>query len=496
MPEWRLVGRAIEQHIALSSHAFGIDTQHVIGGRSLALPFNSVNKFSIGYSEHTRSYTVFGAPDVLLSRSDIDKDTYLRVEEKIKTLSEKGTRLLGVARVKEGQARLIEEEGAKPEYAKNLEFLGVLVLFDPVRKDVPEAIQRIERDGVRVVIVTGDLPGTAAAVARELGWTVHEEHILTGKDIRGMKDEELLPLLRTVSVFARMTPEDKLRIAKLFQKQGEVVAMTGDGVNDAPSLKAADVGIAVGSGSDVAKSAADLILLDDGFDIIVAAIEEGRRIIANIRKTFVYLLVCGFDEVILIGGALLFGLPLPLSALQIIWVNFLVEGLPALSFAFEKNRDVETRGSKSAEKSILTDEVRTLVFGLGLLTSFCLFGLYASLLGVGLPEDLARSILFLCFASYAVAIAFSLKSLHQPLSSYSPFSNRILNIGVGLGAVIIMLSVTVPFLREIFGLVEVPLPYYTIVFLWMLVNVLLIEAVKWWFRKNSSIVSTPLNLPV
>src|SRR3989344_6190036 len=246
---------------------------------------------------------------------------------------------------------------------------------DPVRKEAREAMEKIEHLGARVVMLTGDLKGTAEAVARELGWELNEGNTLTGDDLHRLSDAELLLTLPNIKIFARVTPEDKLRIGSLYKKRGEVVAMTGDGVNDAPSLKAVDIGVALGSGSDVAKSVGDLILLDDNFKTIVAAIEEGRRMLENIRKAFVYLMSNCLDEVVLIGGSLLVGLPLPLTALQIIWVNFATGSFPALSFAFDKNFDEGKSGSRASSLSgerrgsIFNNEVRVLTMGVGVATS-------------------------------------------------------------------------------------------------------------------------------
>ena len=179
-------------------------------------------------------------------------------------------------------------------------------------------------------MITGDLKGTAIAVGRELGWDVSEDQVITGHDIQSLTDAELLAVIPQKKIFARVTPEDKLRIGLLYRQLGEVVAMTGDGVNDAPALKAMDIGVALGSGSDVAKSVAGLVLLDDNFEIISMAIQEGRRILVNIRKTFVYLMSNSLGGVFVVGGSLIVGIAMPLTALQIIWVNLFTGSLPRL----------------------------------------------------------------------------------------------------------------------------------------------------------------------
>ena len=202
-----------------------------------------------------------------------------------------------------------------------LEFHGIIAFRDPLRPSVKGALARVAAAGVKTIIVTGDHEGTAFAVAKELGIAESENDILRGEDLERLSEEELNSQLDHVRVFARVTPEQKLMLAQLYQKKGEVVAMTGDGINDAPALAAADIGIAPGSGTDVAKNQADLVILDDNFETIVAAIEEGRTILADIRKVIIYLLSDSFDELLIIGGSLLMGLSLPLNALQILFVK-------------------------------------------------------------------------------------------------------------------------------------------------------------------------------
>lgn len=477
--EWRFSGKPIETAIARAAHRHGLDVFAAARVRIPLLPFNSTNKFSINGHREKDEYIALGAPDILLQRSRLTKDDYLAMEKHIQTVSAEGKRLLGVARFPREKHGSLKKGSAHPDHASDLEFLGVLVFQDPIRPEAKDAIKKMESLGAKVVMLTGDLKGTAIAIARELGWEVPEGDVISGEELRRLTDEELLPDLGRIRIFARVTPEDKLRIGRLYQKAGEIVAMTGDGVNDAPSLKAVDIGIALGSGTDVAKSVAGLVLLDDNFTTIVRAIEEGRRILENIRKVFVYLTSTCLDAVILIGGSLIAGLPLPLSALQIIWVNFFADSLPALSFAFDKEYD--SRRERGAE--ILTREVKVLTLGIGILTSALLFSMYWFLLRIGLPEDQVHSLIFVCFALYGLIVAYCFRSLRTSLFARPIFDNRYLNLSVGLGTVLIMASVTVPFLREIFDLAIIPLSLAWVVIVWLVVNILLVETTKWVFRR-------------
>lgn len=476
--EWRFSGKPIETAIARAAHRHGLDVFGAARVRIPLLPFNSTNKFSINGHREKDEYIALGAPDILLQRSRLTKDDYLAMEAHIQTVSAEGKRLLGIARFPREKHASFKKGAARADHASDLEFVGVLVFQDPIRPEAKDAIRKMESLGARVVMLTGDLKGTARAIARELGWDIPEGDILSGEELRRLSDDELLPDIARIRIFARVTPEDKLRIGKLYQKAGEIVAMTGDGVNDAPSLKAVDIGIALGSGTDVAKSVAGLVLLDDNFTTIVRAIEEGRRMLENIRKVFVYLTSTCLDAVILIGGSLIAGLPLPLSALQIIWVNFFADSLPALSYAFDKEYD--SRRERGAE--ILTREVKVLTLGIGILTSALLFSMYWLLLRFGLPVAQAHSLVFVCFALYGLIVAYCFRSLRSSLFSRPIFDNRYLNMSVGLGTVLIIASVTTPFLRDIFGLAAIPLSLAWIVVVWLIANILLVEATKWIFR--------------
>jgi len=470
--KWIFRGRPFEVNIAKACrlHNIPLDvisslTSHII------LPFNSTNKFSV--AEKDDSYVVMGAPDVLLSRSNISKEEYLQIESWIDETSREGKRLIGIG---------ILEKKNKKHFSINevqgLKFLGMFVFYDPIRPEVPNAIKNIESHGIKMVLVTGDLVGTAIAVAKSIDWEVKEEEVLTGRELQNLSDKHLLEIIPKIKIFARVTPEDKLRIGQLYQKLGEVVAMTGDGVNDAPSLKAMDIGISLGSGSDVAKSASDLVLLDDNFETISLAIDEGRRILSNIRKTFTYLMSNSFDEVFVIGGSLLMGLALPLTALQIIWVNLFTGSLPALAFAFDEDMDREKKLNKNTHL-IFTRSVKVFTLGVGILSSLLLFILYYLLLQTDLEIHAARSIFFVCFSSYILAIAFSFRSLHQPLFSYAIFSNHKLNIAIIIGIAILTLTMTVPFIRNVFEIAPLPLEWMPLIIFWPIFNIFLVEGAKY-----------------
>jgi Ca2+-transporting ATPase len=473
---WKFTGHPFEVNIAKASILHNIPLREkIIGKNYLHLPFNSSNKFSIS-KDGDNIYVIMGAPDVLLKMSNVDKNTYLKILSWIQDASNNGKRLIAV-----GTFPVENMESINVALIKGIKFEGILSFFDPVREEVPLAMENIKTHGVRVVIITGDLKGTAVSVAKSLGWEVLDDEVLTGEDIHQMTDAQLLEIIKKIKIFARVTPEDKLRIGNLYRILGEIVAMTGDGVNDAPALKSMDIGISLGSGSDVAQSAADLVLLDDNFQTISMAIDEGRRILANIRKTFIYLMSNSLDEVFVIGGSLIFNIALPLTALQIIWVNLFTGSLPALAFAYDENLD-KGIDKKSAKKELLNTEVKILSFGIGTISSILIFLLYYTLLYFKVDIEIARSVFFVCFSIYILVIAFSFKSLYRPIFSYNPFSNKKLNIAVIIGIGILIATMSIPFMRNIFGIAPMPMPWMYLVIFWSILNILLVEFAKWVFR--------------
>jgi Ca2+-transporting ATPase len=377
-----------------------------------------------------------GAPEALIPRLALSEEEKARLLEEAEAHAARGFRVLALA-YGEGE----REEG--------LSFLGLVLLLDPPRPEVPEAVARILKAGVRVVMVTGDHPATALAIARMVG--IPAEVVATGEEIGELSDEELLE----VDVFARVRPEDKLRIVEAFQKVGEVVAMTGDGVNDAPALKRADVGVAMGKrGSDVSREVADLVLLDDNFATIVAAIEEGRNIYENIQKFIRFLFSTNLSEVLVVGLGLLLAallhlrdaqghLLLPLTAVQILWINLITDGLPALALALDRNPGVLERPPRPKDSPLLDLPSWRFVLLTGSVKAGMALGLLAFLpLWLGL--EAARSAAFHFMAVGQLFFAYAARHTHL-----RPLPNPYLHGAVALG---ILLQVLVGTLTP--GLLE------------------------------------------
>lgn len=419
------------------------------------IPFDSQQKYSATFyktGEGIRGY-VLGAPETLFAFSGLSQDQTHPCHAKLQELAQRGLRVLAV-----GESQTVTLQ-------KNLTFVGLIALKDPLRKGAQEAVQLAKEAGVRTIMVTGDHLLTAKAVAKELG-------------------------IEEGDVYARVDPAEKLRIVEEWQAKGEIIAMTGDGVNDAPALKKADIGIALGSGTDVAKEAADLILLKDQFSIIPAAIEEGRIIADNIRKVITYMLSGTFTETILIGASILLGWPLPVTALQILWVNLVEDGLPGIALTFEKGeKDVMKRRPEGKAISLLTPSMKVIIFAVSIFSDILLLGLFGWLFAnSSYSLDHIRTVVFVGLALNSLLYIFSCKSMRKNLWQYNPFTNHYLTGSVVLGMFLLALVVYIPFLQDIFHTTVLAGVDWVILLVLGIINVVLIEITKWYFiRKTDTI---------
>lgn len=432
--------------------------------------FESARRYAISLNKSpqkgNRVY-LSGSPEHLLERSDkyysngrerkLDEKTRQMFKDTQARISAKGMRFTAMAYVttdSEAVADDIKNPGTKKQFV----FAGLLSFADAVRQDVPDAITEAQEAGARVIMATGDYPETARAIAREVGIDRREDApVLTGAEIVEMDDTKLLAALGTYTIIARVLPEQKLRVARLLRNSGEVVAMTGDGVNDAPALVAADIGVAVGSGTDVAKAAADLILIDNSFSVITAAIGEGRRIIANLRKIITYLLSTSFSEVIVIGGALAFGAPLPLLPTQILWANIVGEGFMSFPFAFEPREKgaMTQKPERRGVRNILTTHVRWFILAISAITGLLLLGLFFVLLWGGVPLEKIRTVMFVALSINSTFFAFSFKDLSRPLWRISLLTNKFLLGALSASLVLLVVVVTFEPLQKLLSLTDI-----------------------------------------
>jgi Ca2+-transporting ATPase len=443
-----------------------------------------------GLGQENNILYIVGSPEKILAMSSyLDKDgqrkdllltDLKKINKKCDDLTKQGLRVIAVAYQK---TKSQEIDPLEEEKNKKMVFVGFFALHDPIRKETKEAIQLCRQAGMRPIIVTGDHKLTARAIAEKLGFKLKEENILEGKDLERMSSQEFEKKFKNIQIYARVEPAQKLRIVQTWQKNGEVVAMTGDGINDAPALKQADIGVALGSGTDVAKEVSDLVLLTDNFSIIVAAVEEGRAIIDNIRKVITYLLSDSFTEVILISVSLLFGWPLPILAAQILWVNLIEDGPLGICLAFEsKEKDVMRQRPQGQSIPLLTKEMKALIFIIGLITDFLLLGLFFWLLKYsGYEISHIRSIIFAGLTVDSIFYIFSCKSLRRNLWHINPFSNKFL-IGAWLfGVIMLLAALYLSPLQTLLKTVPLNLFDWTLILGLGLLNIILIEATKWYF---------------
>jgi len=445
------------------------------------LPFDPSSKFLATLLEKDGALFLYvcGAPERLLELSK-NKKPFLKTLDR---LTEAGLRVIGTAYKK------INKKGKKiEEEIKNLNFVGFIALKDPLRKGVKEAIKICENAGVKPIIITGDHKKTAKAVAQELGMEIEDENIIEGKDLDGMTDEELMKKVKEIKIYARAEPRHKIRIVNAWQSNGEVVAMVGDGVNDAPALKKADIGVAVGSGSEVAKETSDLILLNDSFSIIVKAIEQGRVILDNLRKSIAYILADSFTSTLLIGLSIIFGWPLPILPAQILWNNFVEDTLPDIAYAFEpKERGVMKRKVKHS-KTLLTKEMKVLIFGTGLVDEILTFFLFWFLWGyLGMDLKYVRTMVFGAICIDTAFVIYCYKSLRKNIWRMDIFSNKILILSSLVVFIVFALAVYAPPLQILLKTVPLSILDWSILILIGVVSMALIEIPKWYFISKKEI---------
>ena len=367
---------------------------------------------------------------------------------------------------------------------EEMTFLGLVGMIDPPRPEARAAIRTCEQAGIRVVMITGDHPLTAQAVARELG-LLKTGRVVTGAELEAMNQVEFEQQVEDIEVFARVSPAHKLRVVTALQQKRHIVAMTGDGVNDAPALKKADIGIAMGiTGTDVTKEAAAMMLTDDNFASIVAAVEEGRGIFGNIKKYLMYLLSSNIGEIGLMAGATLLGLPLPLTAVQILFVNLATDGLPALALAVDPpEMDLMRRKPRGPHTGIFTRPVVTLMSLGGAWSTLVNLGLFVWAMNSGRSIEEAMTMTFVSLVLIQFFKAFNFRSdRHSVLNG--PFTNRWLNLAILFDVLLLVLVIYVPFLHEAFDTFNLPLVDWMIVFGMAFTVVPVLELAKWMVRRG------------
>lgn len=433
--------------------------------RLAEFPFDSDRKLMSTKHKINGDYLMFtkGAPDVALTRSskiaingevrDITEEDKERILAKNKSYAEQALRVLGYSyKVVNESSNLLDEE-------EDLIFLGLSCMIDPPREEAKQAVKLCKKAGIRVVMITGDHITTASAIATELGIIESADQALEGARINDYDQASFEEKVKTTSVFARVSPEHKVRIVETVKANGDIAAMTGDGVNDAPALKRADIGIAMGiTGTDVSKEAADMILTDDNFASIVDAVEEGRIIYSNIRKFVGFLLSCNIGEILIIFIAMLSNWAVPLVPIQLLWINLITDSFPAFALGLEEGEgDIMDEQPRDPSEPIVD---KTMKIALGFQSVGLTIAVLASYrLGFVMAGDLtgdaqltvARTFCFTTLILGEMLRAYSARSEHQSLFSMKIFSNRYLNYSVMGAIALLFIVVYVPFLQPIFS---------------------------------------------
>ncbi|WP_132222988.1 calcium-translocating P-type ATPase, SERCA-type [Laceyella sacchari] len=465
---WVVNGDPTEGALLVAAAKAGLDKEHLAGEweRIKELPFDSERKMmSVILENKSKGRVVFskGAPDVLLTKcthlleqgrkvplTEAKREQILRHNEELASMA---LRNLGFAyRELDSRHTTLKEE----QYEQQLVFVGLAGMIDPPRAEVKEAINVCRKAGIKTVMITGDHQTTAVAIARELGIKRPQGLTLTGQDLYNMSDDEFQKKVNDVDVYARVSPEHKLRIVKALQQAGQVVAMTGDGVNDAPAIKSADIGIAMGiTGTDVSKEASSLILADDNFSTIVAAVEEGRNIYENIRKFISYLLASNVGEILIMFLAMLAGLPLPLVPIQILWVNLVTDGLPAMALGIDPaEEDTMVRSPRNSRESVFARGVGWKIVTRGLLIGACsLMAFWVTYLET--PDDLVRAqtVAFATLVFAQLIYVFDCRS-QGTIFQRTPLDNLPLVLAVLSSAVLLLAVIYYPPLQPVFHTVS------------------------------------------
>ena len=484
MDKWRVRGAPTDKALMLAGQKQGI-LKSELEKESIEIakiPFDSASKYQLVLREEKKLKYLYisGAPERILEKS-VNKNIW---QSRVNQLAEKGLRVVGLGYriVDKDKKEILEED------INGFTFVGLAGFKDPLRGGIKHAIKVAKQAGLKPIIITGDFSKTAKSIAAEAGIKVAGEEIIEGKELDEMTDAELEKKCAQIKIYARAEPKHKIRIVQAWQKKGRVVAMVGDGVNDSPALKKADIGISLGSGTEVAKEASDVVLLDDHFNIIIKAIEQGRIVLDNLRKSISYVLADSFTSVFLIGlSNIVLGWPLPILPVQILWNNIVEDTLPNIAYAFEPGeKDVMKRGPSPVKVPLLTKEMKMLIFGTGLIDQFLAFGLFWYLWRtLGLDLDYVRTMIFGAISLDTAFVVYSYKNLRKNIWQINLFSNKWLIASSLIVFIAYAAAIYAPLLQRVLHTVPIGLGSWLILIIMGLASVLLIEITKWHFIVKS-----------
>lgn len=460
------------------------------------IPYESENKFSaVFYKLNNKIHcTVKGSIEKVISFSKymnergIDKEIDIeRLQRQNEKLAEDGFRVIAIA-----DGILEEKENYTIEDIKNLSFKGLVGFVDPIRIEVKDSIEKCKKAGIKVIMITGDHPKTAYNIAKDLNLASSYDEVITKEDFDkylNSSEEEFDKMIKTKSVFARVTPSDKLKIVESYKRSGEFIAVTGDGVNDAPAIKAANIGISMGSGTDVAKETASMIIIDDNFTSIVNGIEEGRIAYSNIRKVIYMLISSGFAEILFFLISIILDLPMPLIAIQILWLNIVTDGLQDLALSFEKKEDGIMEEKPRSPKEALFDK--------SLFIEICISGISMGLIVIALwfylikytntDIELARGYIMALMVFLQNFQVFNCCSEKQTIFKHN-FKSNMLVVYTVVSAILLQFMVSeIPILSKFFKIKSIPFNHLLILFIYSTIILIIMEIYKLIKRKNCEV---------
>ena len=449
-----------------------------------SIPFSPKQRFFASLNKWRQGKNIVfvnGAPDFLLSWSNMSSGQKQKIQQQIEDLTKEGKRVIGFARKEVPES---EKKLSRDQVKSGLTWVGLLSFSDPVRPGVTEAMDKAQKAGIKIIVITGDYPNTAKAVLQEIGLTVSESEVLLGDELEKMNRNRLSREVNKIRLFARTTPDQKLKIVEALKKNGEVVAMMGDGVNDALAINKADIGIVVGDASDVARESADLILLDSNFATIVAAVEEGRGIFDNLRKIILYLLSDAFGEIITVILAIIASLPLPITAVQILWINLVSDGFPSLALTVDpKRRGIMQEAPRSPKENVVNGWMKVLIAMVSVFSGIFALAFFAYVLNAGGDIKLARSVAFLTLGVNSLVYVFSVRNLTTPFWKSSILENKWLIVAVGAGFILQVVPFVTPQTREFFGTASLPLNFWFVSLALSALMFIIVEVSKSVFRR-------------
>ncbi len=482
---WSVIGDPTEGALLVAARKAGLDLATVSANVVHEIPFDSDRKaMSIVVADRgLKRMLTKGAPEVILTASTCEQvdgqPRQLAEEHRAELLDQAHTMAGRALRVLALASRDFPADYDGPWEEAQLTFIALVGMIDPPRDEAKGAVRRCLAAGIRPIMITGDHPATAAAIGRELG--ILAARVVTGPDLDALDDNQLADQVEAISVYARVWAEHKERIVRALKKRGHVVAMTGDGVNDAPAVSAADIGIAMGiSGTDVTKAASDMVLTDDNFASIVGAVEEGRGIFDNIQRVVLYLLSCNAGEVMLMFTAALLGWPAPLLPIQLLWINLITDGLPALTLGMERpERNIMSRPPRPPREPVITRARGWKIASYGALFAISM-GLGFGYLrwDEGTSVETARTATFFIACYGQMLFAFGCRNEELTYPQMGLFSNPAILLAIFVSGLLQMATVMVPAARSVFGTVPLAIDEWILVGMLSLLPITVIEVVK------------------